>query len=200
MQKATLTGFPSLDAFLGGGWRRGAVTELCGKTGAGKTTLALRSAAKLTQKNQWVALISHGAPFFPPAFHAEGVVLHYLLWIRPKIKEHCRWALDQVTRSGLFPLVIAYDLSLQEREIRRVQLAAEKSSTVVLLLSDSLTSFSSWVTHCRLLVERPKKNSLMIHVLRSRTHLSDSSMEVLLNENQNIIYLPFSVSKRRVAS
>jgi replicative DNA helicase len=51
-------GFPSVDALLGGGLRRGDLVALCGDVGSGKSSLALAIALRAAQSGRSVALFS----------------------------------------------------------------------------------------------------------------------------------------------
>jgi hypothetical protein len=201
------TGTPSLDEFLGGGWIKGKISQLSGPMGGGKTTLALRTASILTQERKWVALISPGEELFPPAFQEAGIELHYLLWIRPSLTEHCLWALDQVTRSGLFPLVITRGVVLNERFARKLQLSAETSGTCVLTLASSADQQSAhdkktpWAFALHLSVERVRKNAFRIQVIRSRKYLLHNQIEVTHDKtNQNFSAVLPAPSRKRCAS
>ncbi len=198
-QNLQTTGIGLLDDFLGGGWVRGALTELQGKRGAGKLTLALRTAAHLTQQRKWVALISQGSTVFPPGLNHEGVNLHYLLWIRPKQMEECLWALEQIARSGLFPLVMALEFSPKQALLRRLQLAAEKQGTTILLMPAPNSPRSSYAIAACFRVER-SEYGLKLFVLKSRKYLSQTFVEVPLNENTYSRPKPAQRSVHRIAS
>jgi hypothetical protein len=192
------TGIPSLDLFLSGGWPVAGVTAISGKNGCGKTTLAICAAARVTKEDQWVALVSPGETLFPPAFSEAGVDLTRLLWVRPEEGMHARWALEQLTRSGLFALVIASHLDLNEKEARRLQLAAEQNAAAVLLLTEQ-TQSNLWALtlHCE--VSRSSDRTLVLKIRRSRKPLSRFHTEVNLDEKPNLSALPAQPAVRVVA-
>jgi hypothetical protein len=183
------TGLPSLDRFLGGGWPAAAVTELTGKPGGGKTSLALRSAAEITKRKRWVALVSPGEILFPPAIASEGIDLPYLLWLRPAETGRCRWAVEQVARSGLFPLVIVSHVPYDERSARRLQLTSEERGSTVLFLTSDKAQANLWALALRLQVERRPAGIARIEVLRSRKMFPKPFMEVSLNDDTNPVPL-----------
>lgn len=194
------TGLPALDHFLGGGWLRGGVSELAGEEGSGKTSLVLRSAAALTQQKGLMALVTHGAPLFPPALSLAGVRLKHVLWLRPESLDRCRWAAEQVVRSGLFPLVILSRVSWEDAAARRLQLAAETAGCAVLLLSATPNAKLSWTLLLRAQIERLSTSRLHLHVLKSRKFLTQLHTEVSLESEPNPVD-PFSHSARsRIAS
>jgi hypothetical protein len=184
VQKSTFlpTGLARLDSFLAGGWPTGALSELTGKDGAGKTLLALRTAAHLTKRQERVALINPGGTIFPPALAAEGLDLPFLLWLRPVENERCRWAAEQVVRSGLFPLVMIRSVSYDERGARRLQLTSEATGTAVLFLTSQAGRMNPWAFSLRIRIERSALRRVRVQVLKSRNLLFKTDAEVSLDE------------------
>src|SRR5690349_6687500 len=69
------TGVASLDQMLGGGWCRGAMSELVGARSSGRTDVMLRTLAMATAQGQVAALIDACDRFDPRAAEARGVAL-----------------------------------------------------------------------------------------------------------------------------
>jgi hypothetical protein len=76
------TGWAALDAMLGGGWPRGALSEIRGGRGQGRTTVLLASLAATLRAGHAVALVDFGGAFDPRAAARAGVALDRLLWVR----------------------------------------------------------------------------------------------------------------------
>jgi recombination protein RecA len=76
------TGLPQLDAALGGGLRRGHLSEIVGGRSSGRTTLLCRIFAEATARGEIVALVDTHDRFDPASADAAGVDLSRLLWIR----------------------------------------------------------------------------------------------------------------------
>jgi hypothetical protein len=76
------TGLGELDRVLGGGWPRGAVSELWGARGQGRTAVLLASLAAALRREETVALVDRGGTFDPRAAGRVGVPLERLLWVR----------------------------------------------------------------------------------------------------------------------
>jgi recombination protein RecA len=74
-------GVPELDA-LTGGLPVGAVTELCGSAGSGRTALSLAAVAGATQTTHVAAWVDPTNAFDPLSAAAIGVLLDRLLWVR----------------------------------------------------------------------------------------------------------------------
>ena len=96
------TGFARLDAELpGGGWPRGALTELLPEhSGIGEIGLLLPALAALTAAGQTVVLIAppHGA--HAPAWAAAGIRLDCLRLVFPRRSRDALWAAVESLRCG----------------------------------------------------------------------------------------------------
>lgn len=121
------TGFAALDALLpGGGWPRGALTEILPeRAGIGELSLLAPALARLSRQDLWLAFIA--PPYLPyaPALAAVGIDLARVVMIRPEKSGDVLWAMEQALRSGSCSAVLAWPPFLTERSARRLQLAAE---------------------------------------------------------------------------
>jgi len=77
------TGVASLDAALGGGLRRGHLSDIAGTPSSGRTTLVVGALAAATSRGEAVALVDTCDTFDPASAGAHGVDLSHLLWVRP---------------------------------------------------------------------------------------------------------------------
>jgi hypothetical protein len=69
---------------LTGGLPRGALTEICGSAGSGRSSLLLAALAESTRRQEICALVDTTDSFDPASAKAAGVDLDRLLWIRCK--------------------------------------------------------------------------------------------------------------------
>jgi len=76
------TGSPELDAALGGGLRRGHLSEITGAASSGRTTLAVQAMAAATDRGEAAALVDTCDTFDPASAADRGVTLSRLLWVR----------------------------------------------------------------------------------------------------------------------
>lgn len=100
------TGCAALDAALDGGLPRGRLSELCGATTAGLTSLVHRLLAHVTAQAHVAAWIDAPDAFDPASAVAAGVDLERLLWIRPPDLATAFTAAEAVLGMGGFPLVL----------------------------------------------------------------------------------------------
>jgi hypothetical protein len=77
------TGCADLDAALGGGLRRGHLSEITGAPSSGRSTLAAHAIAAATDRGEVVALVDACDTFDPASAADRGVTLSRLLWVRP---------------------------------------------------------------------------------------------------------------------
>src|SRR6185369_4630481 len=75
------TGIPQLDAAIGG-IARGCVTEICGASSSGRTSVMLSLLARVTPREEAVALVDASDAFHPESAAQAGVELKRLLWVR----------------------------------------------------------------------------------------------------------------------
>jgi hypothetical protein len=125
------TGFPALDAELpGGGWPRGALTELLPqRAGIGELGLLLPALAALTAAGQTVVLIAPPHCAHAPAWAAAGIRLDCLRLVFPRRPRDALWAGVEALRCGgvaatLLWLDELFRDALPANSLRRLQVAA----------------------------------------------------------------------------
>lgn len=109
--RVAATGIPGIDDPLGGGVRRGQVSEIVGPRSAGGATVLCRMCATATARGEVVALIDTCDRFDPASAASAGVDLSRLLWVRERgDAPRALKALNLVVQAGGFGLV-AIDLA-----------------------------------------------------------------------------------------
>jgi hypothetical protein len=136
------SGLPDLDALLGGGWPRGALSELTGRRSSGRTSVMLAALARASAAGEATALVDTGGALDPRAAAACGVALSRLLWIRCTSAEVLK-ATDLIVSAGGFGLV-ALDLGDERPRVPtaawvRLKHGAERQGTSVLVATPSRT-------------------------------------------------------------
>ena len=144
------TGLAAIDTALGGGLRRGQVSEIHGPASAGRTGLALTLAAGVTRRGALAAWVDPADRLDPASAAAAGIDLARLLWLRglrgraapPRPLADAVAATGTLVGSGLFDLVVLDFLGANERELQRLPLTTwtrlergvEDTQTALLLL------------------------------------------------------------------
>lgn len=139
------TGVEALDRALGGGLRRGHLSEIVGARGAGRTTLLCRLLAAATERGEAVALVDTHDRFDPAAAADVGVELSQLLWVRPPLADAARAikAMNLVLQAGGFGVVALDVADVGRAAVRqlpfttwmRLSRVIEGSQTVALLVA-----------------------------------------------------------------
>jgi protein ImuA len=146
-QGVVACGLEAVDRALpGGGFPRGALSELAGGPASGKTAVALSVLSRLGQ-DELFAWIDGRAELYPPAATARGVDLERLLVVRPPAPPGGEppwraglWAAEALLASGAFGAVVI-EVPLPravpgaESIARRIQAAVERGGAVGLWLS-----------------------------------------------------------------
>ena len=81
-QRRLTTGISALDELLGGGWLRGALCEIAGSRGSGRTSVLLTSLATALRQGHCAALVDGDGALDARAAGRSGVPLPRLLWVR----------------------------------------------------------------------------------------------------------------------
>jgi len=105
------TGCPDVDAALGGGVRRGHLSEVIGPRSAGRSALFVSMAAAAAARGEVVALIDTHDRFDPISVQAAGLDHGRLLWVRESGNaDRALKAMNLVLQAGGFG-VVALDLA-----------------------------------------------------------------------------------------
>lgn len=137
------TGISEIDA-LAGGLPRGALTEIFGPAGSGRTTLLFSALGARTSHAEACALVDGSDAFDPHSAEAAGINLKRLLWVRCRSLEQSFRATDFLLSAGGFGF-IALDLGDTPGElVHRVPLdtwfrfrrAVEGTPTILFVLEE----------------------------------------------------------------
>jgi hypothetical protein len=162
------TGFAELDVELpGGGWPAGAITEIYAeRTGVGEVQLTMPAIARLTRTGRWVTIVAPLHVPYAPALCANGVHLDRLLLVETKNADDNVWACEQALRAPCCGAVLLWQDHLNERALRRLQLAAESAGTTLFLFRSARVAPASPAA-LRLHVSRAD-NRTIVRILKRR--------------------------------
>ena len=154
-----------------GGWPQQTITELLfAQAGIGELSLLLPTLAALTRQQRWCAVVA--APYLlqSPALQAAGVATDYLLFVSPALRSLHAWAIEQVARSGLCPVVIGWLGEADLSTLRRLQLAAQTGQCSLILLRPLAQAVQPSSATLRLQL-RTGENGLHIDMIKARGRL-----------------------------
>jgi cell division inhibitor SulA len=165
---AVPTGFAAFDQALPGhGWPRAGLIEiLIARVGVGEVYLLLPVLAALTRRpsSRWCAWIAPPFEPYAPALAAHGIALEKLFVVRG---DSPAWAFEQALVSGACDVVLGWARELRGRDIRRLQLAAEKGRTLGVLFRPRQAANESSGAMLRMVVE-PAEQGAHLTLLKSR--------------------------------
>jgi hypothetical protein len=115
------SGIAALDAILDGGIVRGRVSEIVGRLGFGRTSLAASFAAVATQRGEVVAWIDSSGAFDPRSIAAAGADLSRILWVGADAVARARDSTESPAAEFVPPRPNAF----VRAEIKPVLMAAE---------------------------------------------------------------------------
>lgn len=162
------TGFTRLDdALPGGGLPLGALTEILhGHQGIGELRLLMPALARLSHRGKWIAMVAPPHIPYAPALANHGVDLSRILLIHPQARHDALWAVEQALRNGTCGAVLAWPRRIDERSLRRLQLAAaEGGSLGALFRHDGDTAGSPAAVRLKL---SPADTGLQVEILKCR--------------------------------
>jgi recA bacterial DNA recombination protein len=86
------SGLAPLDALIDGGIPRGRISEITGRAGSGKTSIAASFAAFATRRGEVAAWLDSSGSFDPESMAAAGVELRRMLWASMKTSSSSQMA------------------------------------------------------------------------------------------------------------
>jgi hypothetical protein len=168
------TGFAALDEYLpDSGWpRTGLIELLVSRFGSGELTLLVPALATLTRAAaaRWCVWVTPPLVPFAPALASCGVVLDRLAVVggaRPL------WAFEQTLGSGACDAVLGWVRQMKPRDIRRLQLAAERGRTLGVLFRPRRAAREASGAVLRLSVE-PLAVGVRLTILKGRSARRDA--------------------------
>lgn len=164
------SGVSALDAALpGGGWRTGTLVELMpSETGVGELQLVAPTLARITRAARRVAFIA--PPFIPyaPALALHGIQLDRVLIVRAQNLKDVLWACEQTLRCKSFGAVLAWPAAMADRDVRRLQLAAESGDSIGFLYRSPEMAREPSPAAVRLRLQATTDGDLSIDILKRR--------------------------------
>jgi protein ImuA len=213
-EASTSTGCEPLDQLLpAGGLNRGGLVEwLAAGAASGAGWLALVAARAACREHGPLVVIDGSRMFYPPAAVLAGVELDQVLVVRTEQAGDEAWALDQALRSTGVGAVFCQSPRLHPRAVRRLQLAAESSGGLGLLVRPEAARQEPCWAEVRLLV-RPLPNGaklaasavklaahetgrggwrgrrLRVELLRARGAAGGRSVELEIDDETGVVHL-----------
>lgn len=164
------SGFAALDAELpGGGWPRGALTELLlDGTGLGELGLLMPALRALRAEGGWSLVVGAPYPLHAPAWAAAGIDLSRLLVVSPALARDALWAAEQALASGAPGAVLCWADKADARAVRRLQVAAAAGGAAAFLFRPQAAVREASVAPLRLELSAAPAGRLAVSILKRR--------------------------------
>ena len=131
-----------------GDWQSGTIVELMPtQIGVGEFRLLMPALARITNTERHIALIAPPYIPFAPALDRHGVRLERLLIVRAEKNVDALWAMEQLLRCKSFGAVVGWPDLIKDRDIRRLQLAAEAGRSVGFLYRTTSAALEASPAH-----------------------------------------------------
>jgi cell division inhibitor SulA len=136
-QDAVASGFAELDRELpGGGWPRGALTELLvDDEGIGEFRLLLSALEELSRAGRWIALVAPPHLPYAPAFARSHIDPGRIVVIDAAEEKHRWWAAEQVLRSDSAGALLFWPRSINDARLRRLAVATQDTATIAFVFA-----------------------------------------------------------------
>ena len=167
--KTCASGYAMLDAALpGGGWPVGALIELLPTCeGIGELRLSLPALKALNNANRQIVFVQPPHTPYPPALLRAQLSLQNILWISAGNDEDARWAAEQTLRAGAAGAVLLWSDNSDDRNLRRLQLAAETGQALAFLYRTPSALRQPSPAALRLLLQ-PTADAVRVEIIKAR--------------------------------
>jgi protein ImuA len=192
------TGFVSLSAELpGGGWPLGNMVEfLVQRPGIGEVQLLCPAIKQLAGRS--VMLVQ--PPHIPQAaaWDSWGCDPSRLLWTQVQRLADALWTAEQVLRSGTFGALLLWQDRVRNQTLRRLQLAAQESDTLFVLVRPLAAAEQSSPAPLRLALA-PSRRGLDISIVKRRGATHAGSVSVQLYPDTRFSEFDHAIMDRRAS-
>ena len=192
-------------ALVEGGLPQGGLIEISGTAGGGRIEALLRFLAE--NAGLQAAWVEEGATIYPCAFPQHGVGLERVLFVNaepahPQQKSPLLDCAHQILKSGIFGALILIPTTVphagrppgigveiirgapREIELRRLQIAAEKSGTTVFIVREKPSVECTWPLAVQLCVSRvspsrgDQRGEIRVQVLKRKHYFHSSASSI----------------------
>ena len=201
-QVATIpTGFDQLDAELPGqGWARAGLTELqVPREGAGELSVLLPALAQVTREHRWVVCVA--PPYLPyaPALGQSGIDLSRYMVVKVQSLESRLWAIEQSLRSGACGAVLFWSKGLDQRHLRRLQLAALEGDAMGFCFDHGPQDQQrSSPVPLRLSLRPSQGAQVQVQILKRRGGSTPVQLQLALPRGNPVLSTPLPAARGRV--
>jgi hypothetical protein len=176
------SGFAELDAALpGGGWPRGALTELLlDDSGLGELSLLMPALMQVKAQGGWSVLIAPPYSLHAPAWTSAGIDLARLAVVSPAAPRDALWATEQALASGAPQAVLCWGGHPDACQLRRLQVAAAAGNALAFLFRPARAAAQASIAPLRLKLSAGTQGALTIQIFKRRGPLLTQPLAIFL--------------------
>ena len=169
VEHAIASGFAELDRELpGSGWPQGSLTELLvDHEGIGELRLLLPALGRLARSGAWIALVAPPHLPYAPAFAGAGIDPARVAIVDASEEKDRWWAAEQVLRADSAAVLLFWPQSISDARLRRLTVAAQDTSMLAFLFTDSARAASPSPAPLRIRLS-PEEGALRLDVFKRR--------------------------------
>ncbi|NRA53858.1 MAG: cell division protein [Gammaproteobacteria bacterium] len=137
--RAISSGNNSIDLALPlGGWKTQVINELVSNEQQINPLKVLGpTLATLSQQGRWIVLIGAQKNEIKQLLSEYGIASNKVLLVHPKDQIDALWAMEQALMSGTSSAVLGWPGAIDERDIRRLQIAAKRSQALAFVFKQA---------------------------------------------------------------
>ncbi|MCW8884993.1 MAG: translesion DNA synthesis-associated protein ImuA [Motiliproteus sp.] len=179
------SGYPLLDQqLIGDGWQTGNLVELLyDRNGSGELRLLLPTLAKLSQQPRWILWVNPPHIPYAPALQAAGVDTSKILMVHSQSHQDQLWTLEQALKSGGCSAVLGWLGEVQDKSIRRLQVAASDSGALGFVFRPQQYRQNSSSAPYRICLH-PTNKGVDITLIKRKNGWAMPTLQLALGEDQ----------------
>jgi len=137
--RAISSGNNALDYSLPqGGWKPQVINELVSnQSQINSLKMLAPTLAALSQQGRWIVLVGAQKTEIKQFLTDYGIASNKVLLVHPKDQVDALWAMEQALMSGTSSAVLGWPGDIDQRDIRRLQIAAKRSKALAFIFKQS---------------------------------------------------------------
>lgn len=121
-----------------GGWKTQAINEfISSQTKINPLKMLAPTLATLSLQGRWIVLIGAPKSEVKQLLAEYGIASNKVLLVHPKDQIDALWAMEQALMSGTSSAVLGWPGAIDQRDLKRLQIAAKHSSALAFIFNQS---------------------------------------------------------------
>jgi len=144
------SGFQDIDEALEqGGWQSQTINEVVSADGINEQLeILIPTLTKLSQQGRWIVLVGAPKQGLKSLLEKHGIDSRHVLLVHPKDQVDALWAMEQALMSGNSSAVLGWPGEIDNRDLKRLQLAAKRTSALTFLFKSAQSAHPKIELNC----------------------------------------------------